>query len=192
MSKVTSSTGNSANADTTDYESQVYNDAMSALADILPSINTIDATTKNAINSEIEAYMQSGVNNINNEYNSELSDLQDNSASRFGNLDNSMFLDGLGNLQNERASAVGDFANQAQSKEADLVSNALDKNYSYVDLLTQIINDYYNNADTLSKTYSNLKSSNTSSSSSSSSGNSSPILSNSDIKTILSTLSSFT
>lgn len=190
MSKVTSSTGNSANADTTDYESQVYNDAMSALADILPSINTIDATTKNAINSEIEAYMQSRMNSINNEYNSDLSNLQNNSASRFGNLDNSMFLDGLGNLQNERASAVGDFANQAQSKESDLVSNALDKNYSYVDLLTQIINDYYNNADTLSKTYSNLKSS--TASSSATPGNSSPALSNSDIKTILSTLSSFT
>ena len=190
MSKVTSLTGNSANAGTTDYESQVYNDAMGALADILPSINTIDATTKNAINSEIEAYMQSGINNINNEYNSDLSDLQDNSASRFGNLDNSMFLDGLGNLQNERASAVGDFANQVQSKESDLVSNALEKNYSYVDLLTQIINDYYNNANTLSKTYSNLKT--PTQSSSSSSNNSSAGLSNSDIKTILSTLSSFT
>lgn len=189
MSKVTSK-ADSADTDTKDYESEVYNHAISALANLLPSINTVDSTTQNSIDSEINAYKQSGVDELNDEYNSDLSDLQDDSATRFGNLDNSMFMSGLSNLQNERAKSTSDLENTVESKEYDLLSNALSQNYSYADLLTDIINDYYDNTDSLASAYSKLSSSNNSSALSAlSSGSSSKSLSSSDIKNIIASLS---
>ena len=170
LSSAASSSDNSSNEN--DYESAIYDYAISTLSEILPNVNTIDGQTQNSIKSEIDAYETSGIEDINKYYNSGLTDLQNDSASRFGNLDNSMFIDSLSDLESERANAVGSFSQDVLSRQSELESEAIEQNYSYVDLLYDIINSYYDNSSVLANIYSQLNSDSSSSSSSSRSNSS--------------------
>lgn len=186
MSKV-SSTNSTISQNASDYKSEIYDYALSALSSLLPNINTVDSESQSDISSVLDSYTQSGVEDINKYYNSELYDMETDSASRFGNLDNSIYLDNLSGLSSERSDAVNSFEQDVQTMQSDLTSDVIDQNYTYADLLCDIINDYYSNSSTSANIYSllNKGTSNSSSSSSSSSG-----ISTSTVKSLISGLSS--
>jgi hypothetical protein len=134
------------NYDMSDAESTIYNYALNTLASILPSINTFDTNTQSEIQSEVNAYKDEGVQEINDLYNSSLSDLQNDSASRFGNLDNSIFTDSLSDLESERSDAVSSFAQDVLSKQSSLESDELTQRYALIELLSGLSDDIYSNA----------------------------------------------
>lgn len=136
----------SSNYDMSDAESQIYNYALNTLASILPSINTFDSDTLSSIKSQVDAYKDEGITDINSLYNSDLSNLENDSVSRFGNLDNSIFSDNLSNLESERANAVSSFAQDVLSKQSELESDELTKRYALVNLLSGLSDDIYSNA----------------------------------------------
>lgn len=129
-----------------DSESLIYNYALSALASILPSVNTFDADTLNSIKSGVDAYKNTGIADINSLYNSSLSNLENDAASRFGNLDNSIFGDNLSNLESERSKAVSSFAQDVLAKQSELESDELTKRYSLINLLNGLTDDIYSRA----------------------------------------------
>lgn len=136
----------SSNYDMSDNESAIYNYALSTLASILPQLNTFDSDTQSSIQSEVNAYKDQGIGDINKLYNSSLSNLENDATSRFGNLDNSIFNDNLNNLESERSNAVSSFAQDVLAKQSDLVSNELTQRYALVDLLSGLSDDIYSKA----------------------------------------------
>lgn len=102
----------------------------------IPQINTFLPETVENINKEVGAYTQKGVKTINDLYEPMIKDLENDIASRFGNLDNSMFLNNLGDIESQRANSVSDFVQDVQSKQSDLINNELEKQYNYLNFLT--------------------------------------------------------
>lgn len=128
------------------YEKAVYDYAQKTLADIVPQINTFSQDTQNDIQSQLNAYRNQGEKTINNIYAPLLNNLKTDIASRFGNIDNSMFLDKLNNIENSRADAIAQLAENILSKRNDLINNELANRYNYINLLNSLQNQYGNNA----------------------------------------------
>lgn len=127
-------------------EAAIYNYALNTLASILPQINTFDTNTLTSLQSEVNAYKDAGIQNINETYNPMITSLKNDIVSRFGNLDNSIFLDDLGSIEAERSDAVNSFAQNVLAKQSQLKSDELDKRYALVNLLSGLSNDIYSNA----------------------------------------------
>jgi len=134
------------NYDMSEGESAIYNYALSTLASILPQVNTFDTNTLGSIQSEVDAYKNSGIKSINETYNPMITNLQNNIASRFGNLDNSIFADDLSKIESERANSVSSFAQDVLAKQSSLQSDELTKRYALINLLSGITDNTYNNA----------------------------------------------
>lgn len=129
-----------------DSEGAIYDYALNTLASILPNLNTFDTNTQSSIKSEVDAYKNSGVRTINDLYASSLMNLENDAASRFGNLDNSFFKDELNSLESERAGSVSSFAQNVLAKQSGLESEELNKRYALVNLLSGLSGDIYSNA----------------------------------------------
>lgn len=134
------------NYEMSDNESAIYNYALSTLAGILPKLNTFDTDTLSNLKSEVDAYKTSGIDSINDLYNSSLFNIENDVASRFGNLDNSIFKDNLDSLESERSKAVSAFAQDVLAKQNALESDELTQRYALVELLTGLSDGIYNNA----------------------------------------------
>lgn len=127
-------------------QADIYNYALSTIASILPQLNTFDSNTQNSLQAQVNAYKNSGIEDINQTYNPMITSLENDISSRFGNLDNSMFGDNLSKIESERAKAVSSFAQDVLSKQSSLESDELTKRYALVNLLNGLADDTYNNA----------------------------------------------
>lgn len=127
-------------------EEDIYNYALETLSTILPELNIFDNSTRDNILSQVQAQKNSGIDAINDLYNNSLTDLQNNSASRFGNLDNSIFTNSLSKLENNRAKAVSSFAQDILAKQSELEADELTKRYALVNLLSGMSDNIYNKA----------------------------------------------
>jgi len=147
----TATTGVTDSVLTTDYnmsdnEASIYNYALSTLASILPQLNTFDTNTQSSIQSQVNAYKEAGLEDINEIYNPLIKNLESDIVSRFGNLDNSIFTDNLSDIESERADSVSSFAQDILAKQSELESDELTKRYALVELLNGLSNDIYDNA----------------------------------------------
>ncbi len=133
------------NYNMTDTENYIYNYAQNALASILPQLNIFSPDTQSSLQSQIDAYTNQGVNTINSIYNPMIKTLQNDIASRFGNFDNSIFMDNLKSIESKRSDAVSSFAQDIMAKRNKLVNNELSNRYTYADFLNQIQNQTVNN-----------------------------------------------
>ncbi|MFA7658620.1 MAG: hypothetical protein WCY19_04240 [Candidatus Gastranaerophilaceae bacterium] len=136
----------SSSYDMSGNEGAIYDYALSTLASILPKLNTFDTDTLSSIQSEVNAYKNQGLDTINETYNPMITNLENDIASRFGNLDNSIFKDDLSDIESERADAVSSFAQNVLAKQSELKSDELTKRYALVELLNGLANDTYSNA----------------------------------------------
>ena len=108
-----------------DDEKRAYEYAQKAFADALPSVNTFDSATQQNIQNQLNAYTLDGQKMINNLYNPMLKELKTDVASRFGNLDNSVFMDNLNSIESNRADAINNLAQDALAKRNELVNDEL-------------------------------------------------------------------
>src|SRR5574344_49013 len=129
-----------------DAQKAIYDYSQNTLANILPQLNTFSPEVQNTMNSELTAYVRNGVNDINSIYTPMISSLENDVASRFGNLDNSVFLDKLSGIENKRADAINSFAQDILSKQTSLQNQKLAQQYDYVNLLNNLQNQGYANA----------------------------------------------
>lgn len=136
----------SSNYNMSTNEKAMYDYAQSTLANILPQVNTFLPETLNSIQSQIDAYTNQGTKTINNVYSPMIKNLQNDIASRFGNFDNSMFMDNLNGIESKRGDAVSAFAQDIMAKNSELVNNELANRYNYIDLLNTMQNQPTQNA----------------------------------------------
>lgn len=126
-------------------EEQTLNDTQSQILNNLKNINVFSPKTMDNIYKELNAYKLQGINDINETYAPMLQKLQENIASRFGNLDNSVFMDNLNSIESKRSDAISDFATNLQSKHSSLINNELSNRYNYLNYLSNLQNNLNNN-----------------------------------------------
>ncbi len=129
-----------------DYEKALYDYSQKTLAEVVPKLNVFSNDTMKNIQSQLNAYQKQGQQSINDIYTPILNNLKNDIASRFGNLDNSMFMNNLNNIENNRSNAVAQLAENLILKQNDLVNNELSNRYNYINLLNSLQNQANNNA----------------------------------------------
>ncbi len=127
------------------YEEQTLNYTQSQIQDNLKNINVFSPTTMDSIYKELDAFKTQGINDINEMYTPMLQELQENVASRFGNLDNSIFMDNLNSIESKRADAISDLALNLQNKQSSLINNELSNRYNYLNYLSNLQNSINDN-----------------------------------------------
>ncbi|MBE7709880.1 MAG: hypothetical protein E7Z93_05490 [Cyanobacteria bacterium SIG32] len=127
-------------------EKGIYDYAQNALLNSLPQVNVFSPETRNDINSQVEAYKNKSMQTIYDTYNPMLEDLKTDIASRFGNLNNSVFFDNLNSIENNRANAMSDLAQDVEAKRNDLFNDELSKRYNYLNLMNTLQNMINSNA----------------------------------------------
>lgn len=130
----------------TPQQQELDNYINNAISSALPQLNSFLPETIEAMNKEMEAYTQKGVNYINNLYTPMIQKVQNDSAARFGNLDNSIFLDNLNKIESKRSDAMSSFTQDVQSKQNQLANNELQKQYNYLNMLMNYQNQNLQNA----------------------------------------------
>ena len=127
-----------------DSEKQIYDYAQNSFANSLSEVNVFDENTKKDIQKQLSAYTRNGQKIINNLYTPMINDLKTDIASRFGNYDNSVFLDKLNSIESSRADSMNSLAQDILAKGDELKQNELTNRYKYLGFLQ----DVQNNIDT--------------------------------------------
>lgn len=121
-----------------DAEQNIYNGIQHNLADSLNNLYSISDEKQEQWNKELEAYKKAGLKEINDIYTPMVNDLRDNIASRFGNLDNSIFMDNLDAITDKQAQAVSDFSNDLLTKQSEMYSSEIANRLSFISLLSNL------------------------------------------------------
>lgn len=132
--------GNTVNAsyNMNDTEKKIYDYAQNSFLESLPNVNIFSDQTLQNLQNQVNAYTQKGIKTLNNIYDPMLSNLKTDIASRFGNFDNSSFLDSLNNIESNRADAVSALTQDIMSQQNSLINDELSRRYNYLNLLSGI------------------------------------------------------
>lgn len=129
-----------------DYEKELYDYAQKTLPQLVQNVNTFSPEVMQSMNKQLDVYKQQGQNYINQIYKPMIDNLKNDIASRFGNLDNSMFMNNLNNIESSRSDAISQLANDLISRQNEFVNNELANRYNYINLLNSLQNQYNNYA----------------------------------------------
>ena len=133
------------NYNMSDAEKQAYDYIQNSFANSLSSVNVFDDATKQNLQSELNAYTQNGQKLINDIYTPMINNLKTDVASRFGNFDNSVFIDNLNSIESNRADAVSNLAQDVMAKRSELINNELSQRYTYLSFLQDVQNQLNTN-----------------------------------------------
>ncbi len=128
-----------------DTEKEIYEGVQQNLASSLNDLFSISDEKQEQFNSELEAYKQSGLKNIEDIYTPMETSLKNDIASRFGNFDNSIFMDNLNKITDNKAQAVADFSDSLLQKQSELYSQEIANRLSYISLLSGLNTAMNNN-----------------------------------------------
>lgn len=128
-----------------DTEKSIYDGIQTNLATSLQDLFKISDETQNKWDAQLDSYKQSGIRNIENIYKPMETQLKNDIASRFGNFDNSIFMDNLSNITENKALAVSDLSEALLQKEDELYTNELANRLNYISLLSGLNTAMNNN-----------------------------------------------
>lgn len=129
-----------------DTQQQAYNYAQNEFTKGLSSLNVFSPETMNQINSEVNAYKQKMLKELDSLYTPMIQNTTNDAARRFGNLDNSVFLNNLNSVENKRSQAAATAAENIAAKQSSLISQELQNRYNYLNFLNSYQNQIFNNA----------------------------------------------
>ncbi len=129
-----------------DIQQQAYDYAQSEFANNLASLNVFSPETMNQINSEVDAYKQKILKELDSIYTPMVQQTTNDAARRFGNLDNSVFLNNLNSVEDQRAQAAANAAENIAAKQSSLIAQELQNRYNYLNFLNSYQNQIFNNA----------------------------------------------
>ena len=143
----TSKQGNSIN---TNYnmskkEKKILNSIQSNMNTSLKNLFNISDNQKALWTQQLDAMKNQGINSINEIYTPMETNLRNNVASRFGNLDNSVFLNNLDKITNKRAQAVADLSNTLMTTQNNLYNEELSNRINTLSFLSGLNTQLNNN-----------------------------------------------
>lgn len=126
-------------------EKGIYDFAQNTLLNSLPQMNVFSGETQKNLNSQLEAYKNRGIQSINDIYTPMMNNLKTDIASRFGNLNNSVFFDNLNAIEKNRANAISDLSQDVEAQRSSLYNDELNRRYNYLNFLNNLQNQINNN-----------------------------------------------
>lgn len=126
-------------------EQAIYDYAQNSLVESLPQLNVFDSNVQRGINSQLDAYRTKGMQSINDMYTPILRNLRNDMASRFGNFNNSMFMDNINNIENSRAAAISDLVQNLLIQRDELYNAEMARRYNYLNFMNNMQNQITNN-----------------------------------------------
>jgi len=124
-----------------DAQKQIYDFAQNSFLENLPNINVFSDDTIKQMQNELNAYTNNGLNLINNMYTPMISNLKTDIASRFGNFDNSVFMDKLNGIEGNVANSMSSLTQDILAKQSDLYNQELARRYDYLSFLSGVQNN---------------------------------------------------
>ena len=126
----------------TDTEKSVYDGVLGNLDTSLKDLFSISDAKQEQWNQTLDTYKKQGIKQINDIYDPMQNALKNDIASRFGNLDNSIFMDNLSNITENKAQAVADLSDSLLMKQNDLYSTEMANRMNYISLLSGLYSNY--------------------------------------------------
>ena len=127
------------------YEQAAYNYAGKSFYENLGNVNVFSDDTVKSLNNQVNAYLNQGLNTLNNTYTPMIREMQNDIARRFGNTNNSVFMDNLNDIERKRALAMSDLAQDVLNRKNELINNELSNRYDYLNFLNNYQNQVYSN-----------------------------------------------
>ena len=128
-----------------DAERKIYNSVQDNLGSSLKNLFSISEPQRREWTNKLNVMKNEGIEQIDSIYKPMENDLKNNIASRFGNLDNSAFMDNLNSIVNKRAKAVADLCNNLTLAQDSLYANELNNRMSIINMLNGVNTSMNNN-----------------------------------------------
>lgn len=109
----------------------------------LENINVFSEDLQQYINKQIEAYKNRGIEELNTTYTPLFRELKNDIANRFGNLDNSIFLDNLNEIEKNRSNAIATLTENILAKQNELYETEMKNRYNYLNTLNNTNDSIY-------------------------------------------------
>ena len=137
-----SKNGNSINSDyyMGETEKKIYDSIQDNMSERLNSLLDISDPLREQWQNQLNAMQNTGIQNINDIYTPLQNNLKNDIASRFGNLDNSIFLDKLGAITNDKSKAMADLTNNLLTAQNDLYKQEILNRINVLALLDNLNN----------------------------------------------------
>ncbi len=130
--------GVSSSYNMSDIEKNIYDGVQNNLSASLGSLFEISDAKQTQSNNELDAYKKAGIKQIEDIYTPIETSLKNDIASRFGNLDNSIFMDNLREITENKAQAVADLSENLLLKQDELYSTEMTNRMNYISLLSNL------------------------------------------------------
>lgn len=111
----------------------------------LKNINVFSDDVRQDIKKQLDAYKQTGIKTINETYQPMFDALKSDIAERFGNLDNSAFIDNLNSIEKNRAEALSSLTQEILAKQNELYEQEMTNRYNYLNNLASTNEQLYSN-----------------------------------------------
>lgn len=121
-----------------DTEKNIYNTVQKNLYSSLTDLFSVSNKQRQEWTNQINALKTQGVKQIDNIYTPMETNLRNNIATRFGNLDNSVFLDNLNKITDKRAEAVADLSNSLVATQDQLYQQELVNRINNISFLNNL------------------------------------------------------
>ncbi len=128
-----------------DTEKNIFNSIQQGMDTGLTNLFNISDTERKQWDNQLNALKNQGIANINSIYTPMENSLKNDIASRFGNLDNSVFLDKLGAITSNKAKAVADLSNSLAATQNNLYTEELTNRMNTLTFLNNINSALNNN-----------------------------------------------
>ncbi len=135
----------SSNYNMTKNEKKIYDSIQSNLYSSLSSLFDITDANKKEWNNQLDAMKNQGIQQINDIYIPMETNLKNDIANRFGNLDNSVFLDNLNEITDKKSQAISALSNTLLAAQGDLYSNELNNRINSISFLNNLNSAMNNN-----------------------------------------------
>lgn len=128
-----------------DYDKKTYDKIQKNLNKAVKNLYNF-SSDKKLWNKQLNAYKKQGIKEIDSIYTPMETSLKNDIASRFGNLDNSVFLDKLSKITDNKAQAVSSLSDSLLMKRDQLYANELQNRMNYISVLSGLSTNYDNRA----------------------------------------------
>ena len=133
------------NYNMSDTEKNIYDSVLNNMDSSLANFFKVSDPQRQAWNEQLDVMRQQGIDNIENIYTPMQNNLKSDIASRFGNLDNSAFLNNLKKITDNKANAVAQLSNNLALTQNDLYKNELMNRINTINFLNGLNTSFNNN-----------------------------------------------
>ena len=121
-----------------DTEKEIYDSIQNNLSTSLADLFEISDKTKKGWQEELDTYKKTGLEEIESIYTPMETSLKNDIAGRFGNFDNSVFMDKLNTITDKKADAIAELSDNLVLKRDELYTTEMANRMSYLALLNDL------------------------------------------------------